>query len=76
MATTTAHDKYMEMLIEKVRGDRYPSGELMDRIEAGLASREHVETYYEVLMEKVKRDRYPSKQMLDRVERLTALGRG
>jgi hypothetical protein len=72
MATATAHDRYMDLLLDKVRGDRYPSGELMDRIEAGLATPEHARQYYELLMEKVEESRFPSKQMLDRIERLSA----
>ena len=71
MATGSAHDRYMELLLEKVRGDRYPSGELMDRIEAGVATPEHARLYFELLMEKVEESRFPSKQMLDRIERLS-----
>jgi hypothetical protein len=70
MDIASAHAAYMELLMDKVREDRYPSGELMDRIEAGMASREQAEEYLEVLMEKAGESRYPSKQMLDRIERL------
>jgi hypothetical protein len=63
----TPRDRYYELVLDKIRDDRYPSGELMDRLEASLASRAELEEYLEVLLDKVGDDRYPSKQMLDRV---------
>jgi hypothetical protein len=50
--------------------DRYPSGELMDRVEI-LLDREHVDDYVELLLEKVESNHYPSKQLLDRIARWT-----
>lgn len=70
MPITSAHDRYMRILLEKVAMDRYPSGELMDRVEI-LLDGDHVDDYVEILFEKLERDRYPSKQMLDRVARWT-----
>jgi predicted DNA-binding ArsR family transcriptional regulator len=58
-------------VLEKIADDRYPSGELMDRLEAAFTSREQVENYLDVLLEKIEDDHYPSKQMLDRVHRLS-----
>jgi hypothetical protein len=69
----SANDRYFEYVLDRVRGDRYPSGELMDRIESALASREHVQEYLDVLFEKVEDSRYPSKQLLDRIARLAQL---
>jgi hypothetical protein len=60
----------MRLLLEKIALDRYPSGELMDRVEI-LLDQEHVDDYVELLFEKIERDHYPSKQMLDRVARWT-----
>jgi hypothetical protein len=70
MATTSARDTYVDLLFDKVRQDRYPSGELMDRIEAALASREQAEEYLAILVSKVEPCRYPSHGLLDRIERL------
>lgn len=70
MPITQAHDRYMRLLLEKIAMDRYPSSELMDRVEI-LLDREHVDDYVELLFEKIERDHYPSKQMLDRVSRWT-----
>jgi len=70
MPITKAHQKYMQLLLEKIASDRYPSGELMDRVEI-LLDREHVDDYVALLFEKIEADRYPSTQLLDRVARWT-----
>jgi hypothetical protein len=62
-----AQDRYFDLILEKIEDDRYPSGELMDRLEAAFTTREQVENYLDVLLEKIEDDHYPSKQMLDRV---------
>jgi hypothetical protein len=66
-----AQDRYFNLILEKIAEDRYPSGELMDRLEAAFTSREQVVGYLDVLLEKIEADHYPSKQMLDRVHRLS-----
>ncbi len=70
MPITSAHDRYMQVLFDRIAADRYPSGELMDRVEI-LLDREHVDAYVELLFQKVEADRYPSKQLLDRIARWT-----
>ena len=70
MPITDAHERYMRTLLERIAMDRYPSLELMDRVEI-LLDADHVDDYVEILFEKLERDRYPSKQMLDRVARWT-----
>jgi len=72
MEASTPHDEYVELLMDKVREDNYPSGELMDRIEAAVRSREQAADYLEVLIEKVNDSHYPSKQLLDRIERVAS----
>jgi hypothetical protein len=70
MPITKAHDRYLQVLLERIADDRYPSGELMDRVEI-LLDREHVDDYVALLFQKVEADRYPSKQLLDRIARWT-----
>jgi hypothetical protein len=70
MPITQAHDRYMKLLLEKIAIDRYPSGELMDRVEI-LLDEDHVDAYVEILFEKIESCHYPSKQLLDRVSRWT-----
>ena len=64
------YERYFEYVLERIREDRYPSGELMDRLEATLSTREQVDDYLDVLFDNVQSCRYPSKQMLDRIARL------
>ena len=73
MPITEAHSRYLEILFDKIRQDKYPSGEMMDRIEIVL-DREHVDEYLELLFEKVEECRYPSKQLLDRIVRFSLSG--
>ena len=70
MPLTKAHDRYMRVLFDRLHADRYPSGELMDRVEI-LLDREHVDEYLGILFEKVEDCHYPSKQLLDRIARWT-----
>jgi hypothetical protein len=60
----------MRALLDHIRADRYPSGELMDRVEI-LLDREHVDEYLDILFEKIEEVSYPSKQLLDRAARWT-----
>ena len=70
MPITKAHDRYMRVLLDRIEESRFPSGELMDRVEI-LLDAEHVDEYVEILFEKVEGDRYPSLQLLDRIARWT-----
>lgn len=72
MATGTAQERYFEGLMERVREDRYPSHQLLDRIEASFWTSEQVVEYVDMLLEKVDESWYPSKQLMDRIQRLLA----
>ena len=63
-------DRYLELLLERISEDQFPSGELMDRAEAAMTRPEHLAAYLDVLLEKVDETWYPSKQMLDRIDRI------
>jgi hypothetical protein len=65
-------ERYVEILMEKVRDDRYPSGDLMDRIEGTVQTKSQATAYLEVLLEKVGQSRYPSKDLLDRIARVSS----
>jgi len=69
----TAQERYFEMLMERVREDRYPSHQLLDRIEASFWSSEQVTEYIDFLIEKTDASWYPSKQLLDRIQRLMSV---
>ena len=73
MATTTTQQRYLNFLMERVRTDRYPSPQLMDRIEMALWSPEQVHEYVEMLLGKLDETWYPSGQMMNRIQRMLAM---
>ncbi|MBV8998721.1 MAG: hypothetical protein JO363_12785 [Solirubrobacterales bacterium] len=68
MATIQQH--YFDVLMHRVRTDKYPSHQLMDRIELALATPEQIAEYTDMLIDKVDETWYPSGQMLDRIQRM------
>ena len=68
MASTQQH--YFDALMERVRQDRYPSHQLLDRIEAVLFTAEQVAAYADLLAEKIDESWYPSGQLMNRMQRL------
>ncbi|MHB8658901.1 MAG: hypothetical protein ACYC91_13275 [Solirubrobacteraceae bacterium] len=72
-STSTSQERLFEMLMERVSTDRYPSHELLDRIEASLWTSEQIIAYVEMLLDKADEAWYPSLQLLDRAERMMAL---
>lgn len=68
-----AQERYLDMLMERIRQDRFPSHQLLDRIEASFWTAEQVVDYVDLLLEKVDESWYPSHQMLDRIQRLLAV---
>ena len=71
-ADATAQERYFDGLMQRVREDRYPSTELLDRIEAAFWTTEQVVDYVDMLLEKMDDSWYPSKQIMDRIVRLSA----
>jgi len=70
MRQLTVRERGLDMLLEKVDNDRYPSSAMLDDIEALLTPWRR-EDYAEVLMNKIRRDRFPSRAMIQRVVRLS-----
>jgi hypothetical protein len=68
--------RYFDILIERVRNDRYPSHGLLDRLEEILFTPEQYAEYVEVLITKVDEAWYPSGQLMDRVARMMTLAAG
>jgi hypothetical protein len=69
----TAQGRYVAMLMERIRQDRYPSLQLMERVEAAFWTHEQVEEYVDLLLEKADESWYPSAQILDRIHRVLAM---
>jgi len=70
----TAQARYLAMLMERIRQDRYPSHQLMDRVESAFWTPEQIAEYVDLLLEKADEAWYPSKQILDRIHRILAMG--
>ena len=66
-------ERYYEMLMERIRDDRYPSPQLLDRIEAAFWTSEQFHAYLELLVDKADQAWYMSPQLLDRIQRLLGL---
>jgi len=66
----TVREQVLDLLLEKVESDRYPSSTMLDDIERILTPWRR-EDYADVLLEKVRRDRYPSRSMIERLLRLS-----
>ncbi len=62
--------RYYDVLRERIAGDRYPSGQLLDRLEAAITTGDQLADYVDLLIDKVDETWYPSGQMLDRIQRM------
>jgi len=56
----------VDLLLEKIAADRYPSVTMIKMVEE-LLTPDDVPAYVGVLLDKVKTDRYPSYSMLRRI---------
>jgi hypothetical protein len=65
--------RYYDILMERVRDDRYPSPQLLNRLESTMFSSEQMVDYVDMLLEKVDDSWYPSGQLLDRIDRMLRL---
>lgn len=62
--------RLVDLLLQKVAEDPYPSGTMMDLIEELLLP-DDVPAYAAVLMEKIRADAFPSVPMMKRLVELT-----
>jgi len=62
--------RYYDILIERIRNDKYPSHQLLERIEGTMWTREQIVEYVDVLLDKIDSSWYPSHQLMDRVDRV------
>lgn len=67
MDGSALRQRLLEMQIEQVKEETFPSVAMMNRIEESLETREQLEEYGEVLLEKVESTQFPSLAMMNRV---------
>jgi hypothetical protein len=68
--TLHIRDAVLDLLLEKVDNDRYPSPTMLDDIERILTPWRR-DDYAEVLLGKIREDRFPSHAMVERLLRLS-----
>jgi hypothetical protein len=73
VAGRSLQDAYVGLLMDRVRQERFPNPEHLDRIEEALATPQQLREYVQLLFEKVEGTRYPSAAMLNRVRAFAAL---
>jgi hypothetical protein len=73
MATATPHERYVQILMERVKQDTYPSGTDMDRIEQFITTPDELTEYLEFLFENLEKSPRPKSQMKARIERILSL---
>jgi hypothetical protein len=62
--------RYYDVLMERVREEKHPSHQLLDRIEASFFTPDQIVEYVEMLINKVDSTWYPSHQILNRIDRI------
>jgi len=75
VARSSLQDVYVGLLLDRVRDEKFPNPEHLDRIEASLSTPQQLRKYIELLLEKVADMRRPSPAILDRLQRFAALER-
>jgi hypothetical protein len=65
----TVREQVLDVLLEKIEENRYPSSTMMDDVERLLTPWRR-QDYARVLLEKIQQDAYPSRSMIDRLLRL------
>jgi hypothetical protein len=73
VADQTIQQRFVQLLLEKVRTDPFPSLEHMNLLEATVRDPDQLVEYLEVLMEKVESTRFPSLQLLRRIPRIAGM---
>ena len=69
MTRSEAQAQIVQVLLDKIRSDRYPSATQMGIVEEMLP-RDMVSDYLEILMEKASQDTLPSIPMVRRMQRV------
>ena len=73
MSDTSLHDRYVNVLLDSLKGVKYPSPTMLDRIESAITERETAREYVSTLLDLVEAERYPSPTLLDRINVLSRM---
>jgi hypothetical protein len=72
VAEQNLRERFVQVLLDRIRAEPYPSVAQMDLLEATVTSPDQLAEYLEALMEKVEGTRFPSLTMMRRIQRITA----
>jgi hypothetical protein len=72
VADQNIRERYVQILLDRIRAEPYPSLAQMDLLEATVTSPDQLAEYLEALMEKVETTRFPSLTMMRRIQRITS----
>jgi hypothetical protein len=72
VAEQNLRERYVQILLDRIRAEPYPSLAQMDLLEATVTSPDQLAEYLEALMEKVESTRFPSLTMMRRIQRIAA----
>ena len=72
MADQSLRERYVQILLDRIRAEPYPSLAQMDLLEATVTSPQQLAEYLEALMEKVESTRFPSLTLMRRIQRITS----
>jgi hypothetical protein len=72
VADQNLRERYVQILLDRIRAEPYPSLAQMDLLEATVTSPDQLAEYLEALMEKVETTRNPSLTMLRRIQRIAS----
>jgi hypothetical protein len=70
VADQTLRERFVQLLLDRIREEPYPSGAQMDLLEQAVQSPDQLVEYLEALMEKVEATRFPSLTLLERIQRI------
>jgi hypothetical protein len=72
VAEQNLRERFVQILLERIRAEPYPSLAQMDLLEATVTSPDQLAEYLEALMEKVESTRFPSLTMMRRIQRIAS----
>ncbi len=72
MAQQNLRERYVQILLDRIRAEPYPSPTQMDLLEATVTSPDQLAEYLEALVEKVETTRFPSLTLMRRIQRIAS----
>jgi hypothetical protein len=72
VADQNLRERFVQIMLDRIRAEPYPSYTYMDLLEATVTSPDQLVEYLDALMAKVESTRFPSLTMMRRIQRITS----